>query len=282
MSVALTLLTTSLYNVDIILLQPLAGSQATGYYRAALVVAEFVWFVPFALQMTLLHSTAELWANGEYERVEAISARVTRYTVTLTLLVALGIGVLAESFVPLYFGGEFATATGFVLLLLPGAVGFAVARPIFAVGQGNGQLRPLVVGTGVAALLNLFLNLLLIPRFGPGGAAVATSISYGSMLVLHVVAARRIGFDPLDDLRLPRIGLAFVVTAPVLVGLVRLLGPSPLSLAVVPPVGGIIYGSIAVRAGVVQFSEIESELGRLPTPLASVAKQAVRTLDPST
>ncbi|MFC5368581.1 lipopolysaccharide biosynthesis protein [Salinirubrum litoreum] len=281
LSVGLTLLTTSLYHVDILLLQPLAGNQATGYYRAALVVAEFVWFIPFALQMALLHSTAELWADGQHDRIEVLAGRITRYTVALTLLVALGIGVLAGAFVPLYFGDEFTAATRFVLLLLPGAVGFAVARPILAIGQGNGQLRPLVVATAVAALLNLVLNLLLITEYGPDGAAVATSVSYGSMLLFHVVAARRIGFDPLTDLRLWRILVAFAVTAPILLGVVAVL-PSPLlALVVVPLTGGVIYGSVSVVVGVVRFSEVEGELGRLPAPISTVVKQAVRTLDPT-
>lgn len=281
LSVGLTLLMTSLYHVDILLLQPLAGSQATGYYRAALVIAEFVWFIPFALQMALLHSTSELWAAGQQERIDELASRITRYTVALTLLVALGIGVLTDAFVPLYFGEEFATATRFVLLLLPGAVGFAVARPVLAIGQGNGQLRSLVAATAIAALLNLGLNLVLIPRFGPSGAAIATSISYGSMLFMQILAARWIGFKPLCDLRIARIIMAFAVTAPILIGIVRVLPSSIIALLIVPPLGGLIYGTIAVRAGVIRFTEVKDEIARLPEPVATMVLHSIRTLDPT-
>lgn len=279
MSVILTLLMTSLYHVDILLLQPLAGSQVTGYYRAALLIAEFVWFVPFALQMVLLHSTAELWAKDRTDEISRLAARATRYTVALALLVTLGIASLVDAFIPLYFGSEFAVASDIVLLLLPGAFGFAVARPIFAIGQGKGDLRILIVSTGTATVLNLGLNLLLIPPYGMTGAAVATSIAYGSMLVLHVLSARRIGFDPLGDLRLGPVIVAGVVTAGAVFGLAAVLESPLLSLLVVPPVGALAFSSVAVRAGVVTRSELEPTLRRLPEPLSSYLTQGIDAIE---
>ncbi|WP_276272948.1 polysaccharide biosynthesis C-terminal domain-containing protein [Haloarcula litorea] len=279
LSVVLTLLMTSLYHVDILLLQPLAGSQVTGYYRAALLIAEFVWFVPFALQMVLLHSTAELWADDRTDEISRLAARATRYTVALALLVTLGIASLVDAFVPLYFGSEFAVASDVVLLLLPGAFGFAVARPIFAIGQGKGDLRTLIVATGAAALLNLVLNLLLIPPYGMTGAAVATSVAYGSMLVLHVLSARRIGFDPLGDLRLGAVTVAGLVTAGAVFGSAAVLASPLLSLLVVPPVGALVFSSVAVRAGVVTGSELEPTLRRVPEPLSSYLARGIDAIE---
>ncbi|GAB7119119.1 hypothetical protein JCM9743_15820 [Natrinema sp. JCM 9743] len=61
--------------------------------------------------------------------------------------------------VPIYFGAEAEPAITPLLLLLPGALGFALARPILAISQGEGTLRYPVAATGGAALLNLGLNL---------------------------------------------------------------------------------------------------------------------------
>jgi O-antigen/teichoic acid export membrane protein len=277
-SVVLILLTASLYHVDVLLLHGMRGSQETGYYRAALLVAEFLWFAPFALQTVLLHSTAELWSQGRTERITELAARVTRYTLSLTVLLALGIGALAGPLVRLYFGPAFGAASTAVVLLLPGAVGFAVARPIYAVGQGRGRLRLLVAATGAAAALNLLLNLLLIPRYGMHGAAVATSVGYGSMFVLHVAAARAIGFDPVADLRAARLAAVVLVSAPVILGLAHLL-PSPLvSLAVVPPVGAAVFAVAALSVGLVDGAELEGLLGRLPDVVARPLRSLVSRL----
>lgn len=272
LSVVLIFLTMSLYHVDVLLLQPLAGSEQTGQYKAALVVAEFLWFAPMAIQLVLLQATAELWADGNAERITAIAARATRYALLLAVLMALGLAALVDPFVPLYFGPEFAPAIGPLLVLLPGTVGFAVARPIYAIGQGKGDLGILIAATGVAALLNLALNLLLIPRFGMYGAAAATSIGYGSMAGLHVLSARRIGFDPVADLRLGRIAVSAAGAAPVIFGLSFAI-PWPLvSLVVVPPVGLAAYAGAALWSGAIEAEEARRLLDRLPAPLDRVGR----------
>jgi O-antigen/teichoic acid export membrane protein len=264
LSVVLILLTASLYHIDILLLKPLAGSQATGYYRAALVIAEFLWFVPNALQTVFLHSSSKLWSNGETEKITMLVSKATRYNLSLTLLLALGLAALAPDFVPLYFGTGFDESVLPLFLLLPGTLGFALARPIFAVGQGKGELRVLIIATGTAALMNLVMNLLLIPRYGMAGAAIATSTSYGSMVIFHIWAARQIGFDPIDDIRLLRISGVVILAAPVIFGVALLIDSPIISLLVVPPVGFVAYTTVAIKLGVVSLDEFPKIRNRLP------------------
>ena len=264
LSVVLILLTASLYHVDILLLRSISGSQQTGYYRAALVIAEFLWFVPNALQTVLLHSSSELWSEHKTEQITSLVTRTTRYNLSLTVLLSLGLGALASDFVPLYFGAEFESAIRPLLILLPGALGFALARPIFAVGQGKGNLGKLIGATGFAAVLNLGLNVLLIPQYGMVGAATATSVSYGSMLVLHIMAARSIGFNPIADIRIARVAGAAVVTAAIIFPLSMLIESGIISLIVVPPTGFAVYAVLTIKLGVVSRSELRTLAERLP------------------
>lgn len=276
LSVALVVCTASLYHVDVLLLRLLAGSAATGYYRAALVLAEFVWFVPIAAQTVLLHSTSELWSRDARERITALASRTTRYVLALSVLLVLGLAALADAFVPVYYGPAFAPAVAPLLALLPGALGFAIVRPVFAIGQGKGDLHPLVGATGAAALLNLGLNLALIPRFGAIGAAAATSVGYGSMLGLHLYAARRIGFDPLADLRLGRLAITAGGAAPVIFGLAAVLESPALALAVVPPAGFAVYAWLALRTRLVEPTEVERVLAASPAPLDRYGTRVLR------
>jgi O-antigen/teichoic acid export membrane protein len=278
LSVVLILLTASLYHVDILLLRLIAGDQATGYYRAALVIAEFLWFVPNTLQTVLLHSSSELWANEETDRISALTSRTTRYNLSLTLLLTIGIASLASEFVPLYFGPEFNPTVLPLLLLLPGAVGFALARPIFAVGQGKGSLRPLIAATGAASVLNLVLNLILIPKHGMAGAAVATSIGYGVMILFHIWAARRVGFNPIADLRLPRIAVTAIITAAIIFPTSTAIGSPIGSLLIVPPLGFIVYSGLSIKLGVVPPKEILPAVSRLPEPLEGYIRAGIRAL----
>lgn len=275
-SIILILLTSSLYHADIIILRLIEGNESTGYYKAALVIAEFLWFVPNALQMVLLHSSSELWSKDRMDQITMLASKTTRYNLSLVLLLAIGVAALANDFVPLYFGSEFEASVLPLLLLLPGVVGFALARPIFAVGQGKGDLRVLIVATGTAAMINLALNLLLIPRYGMSGAAVATSIGYGSMVAFHGFAARRIGYDPFMDLRVFRIATTAILAAFVIFGFSRVIDSGLLSLAIVPPIGFVVYSTLALRTDAIAAEEIIPLLQRAPSPLSGWSIKVVR------
>jgi len=254
----------SIKHVDILLLQFLRGSAATGYYKAALNLAEFVWFVPRIVQTTLLHSTSELWSEERYDAITEISTKVTRYSLLFTALLVIGLGTLAEPTVRLYYGAEFQPSVLPLVVLLPGAMGFAVARPILAIGQGKGEFRYLIYATGGASVINLVLNLTLIPVFGILGAAVATTVGYFSMFLFHVYSARHIGFDPLADLRLPNIVATMALATVGIVVLATAIQSIPLTFLVVPAAGFLLYVGVAVAVGAVSVEEMRELREQVP------------------
>ena len=182
------------------------------------------------------------------------------------MLLVLGLGALADAFVSIYYGASFAPTVTPLLLLLPGTFGFALARPLMAIGQANGSLRTLIAATGSAAVINVVLNLLLIPTYGMSGAAVATSVGYGSMLLFHLAGARVIGYDPLADLRLGRVIASGALAGVVIVGLATAIGSDLVSLVVVPPVGLAVYAAASIGTGAIGTAELRTILRQLPLP----------------
>lgn len=271
MSIALIFLMMSLYHIDIIMLNRFQSDSAVGNYKAALTIAEFLWFVPMAIQTVFVHSTSELWSQNRYQQISELVSRTTRYTFLLTAVMAVGLAALADIAVPIYFGAEAEPAITPLLLLLPGALGFAIARPILAVSQGEGTLRYPVIATGGAALINLVLNLALIPPFGMRGAAIATSIGYGSMFVFHCWSARLVGFDPLADARLSRAALTTLLAAVPIVALSTAITNPWIALAVVPPVGFGIFIMFALLVGAIDIAEPFEILSLFPDPIGAKA-----------
>nr|WP_256490596.1 flippase [Haladaptatus sp. AB643] len=281
LSIVLIFLLMSLYHVDILMLQLISGSnEQVGYYRAALKLAEFLWFIPMALQTVFVHSMSELWSNGETERISKLSALTTRYTFLLTGVMALGLAALSNVAVPVYFGKEYMPAVTPLILLLPGALGFAVARPILAISQGKGNLKYPILATGTAAGMNFVLNLLLIPRYGMQGAAISTSIGYGSMFIFHIWSARRVGFNPLSDARLGRVLVTTILSAPPIFVLANWLDVRPLifgihvplSLVTVPPLGLAVFAFFCFATGALGVSEVLDTVSSFPEPLGSRAE----------
>lgn len=266
LNIVLVLLVMSLFHVDVVMLRSFTDAETTGFYKAALALAEYLWFVPIAFQTILLHTSSSLWSDDRLGTITSLSSRITRYTTLLVTLMAVGVAVLADRFVVLYYGSEFIVSVSPLLLLLPGTIGFAIARPLQSISQGSGRLTVLIMAVSVAAGANVVLNALLIPRFGMNGAAVATSIGYGSMFGLFVWAARHIGYDPLHDFRAGRIAATVIVSAPIIWGLDWVLGNDILALALVPPFGLLVYGFLAIRLGAVDVDEVVDILERLPEP----------------
>ncbi|WP_306058651.1 oligosaccharide flippase family protein [Natronococcus wangiae] len=250
----------SLYHVDVLLLQTWRAEEIVGYYRGALAIAEVLWLAPFAVQFALIQRVSQDWRKGNIDAIQQTAARVTNYVFLFTTLLSLGIAALAADFVPLYLGDSFSPAIVPLLLLLPGVLGFAVARPALAINQGRRSLRPLIAATGACSLVNLVLNLLLIPPYGMAGAAVATSIGYGSLVVFQSIAARRLGYEPLTGIRPRPTLLTIGATAIVIFPLARIISSSVLALVVVPPLGAIVYATALISTGAVTREELAAVL----------------------
>lgn len=268
LNVVLVLLLMSLFHVDVVMVRTMVGDDATGLYKGALALAEYIWFVPLSLQTLLLHSTSNAWVEERTERLTELATKITRYVLLFTGLLALGLFVLADRVLPIYFGAEFAPAVPALMLLLPGAIGFALARPLYAINQSSGRLSPLIAATAVAAVANAVLNYLLIPPLGITGAAIATGVGYGSMFALHVGCARWLGYDPLVDLRLGRCLVTIAGTLSVLWLLDRAIGPDLLALVLLPPLGGLLFVLLAVLTGAVGHQELRDVVASLPRPIA--------------
>jgi len=271
-NVVLVLLVMSLYHVDVIMLRTLTDSRLTGFYKGALALAEYLWVVPLVLQNLLLHSTSSLWADGRVDRITAIAGRISRYVVLLVVLLGIGLATLAHRVVPIYYGPAFEAAVAPLLVLIPGALGFAAARPILAISQASGRIRILVGAVAGSASVNVVLNAVLIPVYGMTGAAAATSIGYGSMFAMLVWTAWRIGFDPLGDLRPVRVALTALVAAPVIVAVDDLLRSDVTALIVVPLLGLGVYSAAALLTGAVDRDEVLEILGRVPGPIGRIAE----------
>lgn len=239
-------------------------SETVGYYKGALAVAETLWVLPMAVQMSMIQSTSELWQNEEFTKISEMAARATRYVALFSILCAIGLAVLADSFVPVFLGNPFTPSITPLVLLLPGVVGFAVARPILSITQASGKMRTVILGTLAAATLNFVLNGLFIPRYGMIGAAISTSIGYGTLPLFQSFAARKVGYSPFEGFSLLRISVISLVSAGVIFGTDSFILSDIISLAVVPPIGLVCFVSLAIVLGAITEEERDKVLAIVP------------------
>jgi O-antigen/teichoic acid export membrane protein len=122
-----------------------------------------------------------------------ITQRLAKAILILQAGFAIGLGAISPFIIPLVFGEQFRPSVGVLILLLPGIVAWSVSRVLSQfVAYHKG--RP-VFNTGIAFIgfvCNILLVLFLTPVMGVRGAAIASTLSYSTVLVCSVVVFLRL------------------------------------------------------------------------------------------
>ena len=172
-----------LNNSDILMVNYFMGSEQTGLYKAALVPTTFVWFIPRIIQVSIIPSFSNYWANKRIDYLTSVSARALRYIYLLVILLAGGLFVLAPQFVTVYYGNFYMQSALPIQILLIGTIGFSISRIYDPILLASENLKLSFACSASALVLNVVLNLFLIPRFGIVGAAIGTSTAYATLFI---------------------------------------------------------------------------------------------------
>ncbi|MGA7911409.1 MAG: polysaccharide biosynthesis C-terminal domain-containing protein, partial [Candidatus Dormiibacterota bacterium] len=159
---------------NFIILGALAGPAVLGIYAVAAKYAEFLRLVPIAANWVLYPQ----FARSDPAQAATTSRRMILRAGAVTACASIPMAVLASVVVPPLFGLAFDNAVLPARILLIGlaAEGVGGVATAFLFGRGRPGLNSLAAGAGV--VVTLVLDVILIPRFGAVGAAVASSAAY--------------------------------------------------------------------------------------------------------
>ncbi|MGZ0656452.1 flippase [Coraliomargarita sp. W4R53] len=164
-------------RVDIIMLEIMAGTDQAGIYAAATRVSEVWYFVPVMIMGTLSPyiMRAKQKNNADYR-----SILQTVYCVLTWLALALTVPIIfyAKSIITTIYGYEYNASAQILPIHLWSSVAIflsiASSQYLLAENLQKVSLYRSIIG----ATANVVINFLLIPKYGPAGAAAATLISY--------------------------------------------------------------------------------------------------------
>ena len=166
----------SLFNLrlNFVFIAAIAGPAALGIYAVAAKYAEVLRVVPIAANWVLYPR----FARSEAGVATASSRWFIPRAGAVTAGIALPLALAAGAVVPFLFGRTFGAAVLPAQILLVGlaAEGAAGVMTAFLFARGRPGLNSLAAGTGLA--MTLVLDLMLIPRWGAVGAAIASSVAY--------------------------------------------------------------------------------------------------------
>jgi len=179
------------HQTDIILLRYLVNEEAVGFYGGSVVFMAAAYILPSVLYQKFLSPAIHRWAYEERDRIEAfiivLGIPIFLFGLLLTLVFWHG----AEYFIPLVLGEDYRPSIP-LLMFMSLAIPFRyLASHLGSVLYTRDLVWTNLKFMGFTALLNVFLNLLLIPQYGGRGAAVATVVSYVFLAILFAAAVRK-------------------------------------------------------------------------------------------
>lgn len=266
-------------SIDIFLILYLLDSRAVGLYAVAYAFAKLLGMFSTAANFLGSPVASELEHDDRIDDAVSAQQSIARWLAIASIFVVVpmmlfGADLLRIIYRPAYSAGGLAVA---ILV-----VGFAAKNVLLThepLLQALGRSKDIAFNTATAAVVNVGLNLWLIPRYGIEGAAVATTVSFlvlGGLPVLQVYYYTRLT------------ALSQSVVAPVLVALPLVLVASRLATyipASLPWIGLFTTGFVGIygialvvivgftQTDVMVIKSIEEEYGIDIGPLDAIVRR---------
>lgn len=163
-------------RADIFLVNFFLGPSSTGIYVVAVQLVEKVWIFSQAVNTVLLPKLSQL-RKSESVRNE-LASLMSRLVLWVTGIASTLLALIALPLIWTLFGNKYSNSFFPLLVLLPGVIllssGRVLANDIAALGRPGINMRISIFAT----VLNVVLNIVLIPQYDVLGASFASLASY--------------------------------------------------------------------------------------------------------
>lgn len=192
---------TTVFRVDTFFLNKMVSLSQLGLYSVSVNVGELLLLIPSAIGVALFPHLSGL----EKKEQKSAMCLVGRISFVIGLIGILGLAVIGYPFILIVFGRDFLPAFLPFLMLLPGlmamTLNYAYSNYFSSIGKPMAGAYIFLVGL----LINVLLNLWLIPIFGIAGAAISSSITYVVITMGFILKVRQMDNLPLTEFVFPKV-----------------------------------------------------------------------------
>jgi len=164
------------HRFDILMLSMMKGDVAVGLYSAAYKLTESLLFIPGALAATLMPVMAKQF-DRDKDKLNYTYKLGIRYILMLILPITIGGAILGDRIISTVYGEEFLNSIVVFKVLTITIIFNSLTSIQTAVLVAANKQQLNNISVSACAVLNIILNLLLIPQYSYAGAAIATLIS---------------------------------------------------------------------------------------------------------
>ncbi len=179
---ALSLLLNNLnYRADIVILDKLSSSFEVGIYSKGAALIQYLWQIPLLLKTIVFARSA---TTLDREAFSLKVCQLLRFSLVVIGLGCIFLGLFSKPVILLLLGEEFLPSSTVLIYLIPGVwmLTLYMVLNMDISGRGKPWLSLLAMVPGL--IVNVALNLILIPKYGANGASIASTVSYSLAAVI--------------------------------------------------------------------------------------------------
>jgi O-antigen/teichoic acid export membrane protein len=204
-----TLLTVLHLRLDHFLIALFLGPSQVAFYAIATHIAELISGIHRPVSNVLYPRLA----SGAEERIHDTTITVCRHVLFLESLAGVALILGTKFMIGLLYGPEYLPAARPLFIIIPGVLMFSLFNLLARNFMSRAKQQTTIVAGTAGLVVNILLNIVLIPRLGISGAALASTLSYSLAASILLVAFRRHSGIPLQEfIRLRKSDLAFYTT----------------------------------------------------------------------
>jgi len=167
-----------------------------GLYNAAVPIASLLFFAPNLFIRLFFPMITREFSKKNYDVISELSKQVGKWILILNLPILLLFLLFPGTFVNLFFGAEFITPEKAVenslRLLAIGALFYSMTMALNNLLQMKGKSKLILINILFVAIINLILNIILVPIYGIMGAAFSTMIANIILSILLIFQIKHI------------------------------------------------------------------------------------------
>jgi O-antigen/teichoic acid export membrane protein len=192
-------MTTMIFQVDTLMLGYFKTLETVGLYNAAFPLAGFISGPLAALLLIYTPVATGLYSRNRMPELRRNFTILTKWLVSLTLPIFLILAIYPEAVIYLLFGPGYLPAAAALRILSIGFIINNLLGPNGATLLALGHTRFIMWATLATAIMNIILNIALIPPLGIVGAAIASVVS---ITVVNIIRSLKLyslsGAQPLS------------------------------------------------------------------------------------
>lgn len=163
------------------------NKSEVGYYEQAQKIIKLLTTLSTSLGTVLMPRIANLFANGEKEKLKQYLYKSLSIILMLTFPLMFGISSVAFKFVPLFYGPGYEKVAKLIIIISPIIIALGLSNFMgIQLLLPTKRQKEFTISVIVGAFVNFILNLILIPKFESIGASIATIFAEFSVVLVQL------------------------------------------------------------------------------------------------